>query len=71
MIFDWFNAHEAELFGKSLASVFLKKFPVTTGKLKNKTFADQLEVIDKIYLQIDQFKLIKLHQKYSTFGVAY
>ncbi len=56
MKFDWFDAQNAEEFGKSLALTFLKKLPASTGKLNNKEIAQQLVVIDKMYDLIEQFK---------------
>lgn len=57
MLFNWFNAKDAEEFGRTLAQLFLKKLPATKGKLNNKEFADQIKVIDNMYAQIEQFKL--------------
>jgi hypothetical protein len=57
MAFDWFDAHNAEVFGETLAQFFLKYIPVTTERLNDKAFAKQIEVVDKMNLQIEQFKL--------------
>jgi len=52
-----FDASAAEKFGQSLAQFFIKKIPLTPGNKKNKEIAKQLEAVDQMYLQIEQFKL--------------
>lgn len=52
----WFDASGAEKFGQSLAQFFIQRIPVSAEEKKNKTMAKQLEVVDKMYLQIEQFK---------------
>jgi hypothetical protein len=56
MIIEWFDSKEAEKFGQLLAHLFIEKVPPSNEKNKNKSLAKQLEVVDKIYLKIDQFK---------------
>lgn len=56
MIINWFDAREAEKFGQSLAQFVIERIPHSTEQKKNKSLAKQLEVVDKLYLQIDQFK---------------
>jgi hypothetical protein len=53
----WFNACEAEKFGKSLAQFFIKRIPLSAKGGKSKALAKQLETVDKMHLQIEQFKL--------------
>ncbi|HMC13524.1 MAG TPA: hypothetical protein VKG67_04185 [Gallionellaceae bacterium] len=57
MALKWFDASAAEKFGQSLAQFFIKKIPLTAENKKNKAIAKQLEAVDQMYLQIEQFKL--------------
>jgi len=57
MIITWFDSMEAEKFGKLLAHMIIEKLPVNNEKVKNKTLVKQLEVIDKMYLKIAEFKV--------------
>jgi len=56
MTINWFNASEAEQFGKTLAQFVIERVPNSKDKAKNKSLTKQLEVADKLYLMIDQFK---------------
>jgi len=49
MITKWFDASDAEKFGQALAQFFIEG--------KNRPIAEQLEAVDEMYLQIEQFKL--------------
>lgn len=57
MAIKWFDASDAEKFGQELAQFFTQRIPLATEKGKSKDLAKQLEVVDKIYLKIEQFKL--------------
>ena len=57
MIIKWFDAGDAEKFGQDLAQFFTQRIPLASEKEKRKDLARQLEVVDKIYLKIEQFKL--------------
>ena len=56
MVISWFDAKEAEEFGKSLAQFIIERIPLSKDKTKSKALSKQLEVVDKLYVQIDQFK---------------
>ena len=56
MTIAWFDSKDAEKFGQLLAHMFIEKISPSNEKNKNKTLAKQLEVVDKIYLKIDEFK---------------
>ncbi len=56
MALKWFDASEAEKFGRSLAQLFISKIPATPEDAKNKAVGKQLETVDQMYLQIEQFK---------------
>lgn len=57
MVINWFDAKEAEEFGKSLAQFIIERIPLAKDKTKSKALTKQLEAVDKLYLQIDQFKV--------------
>lgn len=57
MALKWLDASDAEKFGQSLAQFFIQRIPLDNEKRKRKDLAKQLEVVDKMYLQIEQFKL--------------
>ena len=56
MTIAWFDSKDAEKFGQFLAHTIIEKIPLANDKTKHKTLAKQLEVIDKIYLKITEFK---------------
>ncbi len=56
MIINWFDAKDAEKFGQTLAQFIIERIPPSIEK-KGKSLAKQLEVVDKLYLKIDQFKV--------------
>ena len=56
MTIAWFDSKESEKFGQLLAHIFIEKVPPSNEKNKSKTLAKQLEVVDKIYLKVDEFK---------------
>lgn len=57
MLFSWFDAKDAEQFGQTLAQFFIKKISLPAENLKPKDMAKQLDAVDQMYLQIQQFKL--------------
>jgi hypothetical protein len=57
MLFKWFDASDAEKFGVGLARFFIKRIPISLARKKNKVIAKQLQAVDLMYVQIEQFKL--------------
>ena len=55
MILSWFNASEAKDFGAALANFYIEKLPPDTPTKKNQEKKQQ-DVINKMLLQISQFK---------------
>lgn len=77
MAIKWFDASNAEQFGQSLAKFFIERIPLSPeekkGKQATKLLTKQFEVIDKMYLQIEQFKLtnkLNIYKK-AKFGSAF
>lgn len=77
MPFDWFDASSAVQFGESLAQFFIDRIPrdptTMKGKSAHKQLAKQFDVIDKMYLLIEQFKLnnrLNVYKK-AKFGSAF
>ena len=56
MVMGWFDAAEAERFGVKLAEFFVQRIPPKNPGRKVMTLEKQLAVVDKMYLQIEQFK---------------
>ncbi len=55
-MFGWFNARDAEEFGRSLAEFLVRQVPADPGKLTKKMISRQAEVVDDLYKRIDEFK---------------
>lgn len=73
MIIKWLDATEAEKFGKTLAQFIIERIPLPKDKTKQKALSKQLEAVDKLYLQIDQFKTghkLNIYQK-AKLGSAF
>ncbi len=73
MTLDWFDADDAEKFGQSLAQLFIENIPPRTEGGRNIALANQLETVDKMYLQIEQFKAdhkLNIYKK-SKLGSAF
>jgi len=73
MALDWFDASDAEKFGQSLAQFFIKNIPLRSEGTANNALAKQFETIDKMYLQIEQFKVnhkLNIYKK-SKLGSAF
>ena len=56
MTFDWLDAKEAEKFGKLLAQHIIERVPLSNDNPSSKALAKQQSAIDKLYLQLYQFK---------------
>ena len=54
---EWFNAAEAIRFGDSLANYFSQRVPLPADKRKHKKLDKQFEAVDKMLVQVEQFKL--------------
>ena len=73
MAFGWFDASDAEKFGQSLAQLFIENIPPRSKGAGDNALAKQLETIDKMYLQIEEFKAdhkLNLYKK-SKLGSAF
>ena len=58
MRIDWFNATEAVRFGDSLADFFIERIPLLPSeKDKPRKLDKQFGVVDKMFVQVEQFKL--------------
>src|SRR3989338_1495634 len=56
-MFDWFDARDAQEFGVSLAEFFMERIPLDAYSKKNKSLAKKQEVLDKMFLKIQPFKM--------------
>lgn len=54
---DWFDARDAQQFGITLARFFMERIPLEEPHKKIKSLARKQEVLDKIFLQIQVFKI--------------
>lgn len=73
MALDWFDANDAENFGKSLAQFFIKNIPLRSEGMANNALPKQFDTVDKMYLQIEQFKAdhkLNIYKK-SKLGSAF
>jgi len=57
MALGWFNASEAKEFGVTLAHFYMNRIPPGDSDGKNKSIAKKQEVINKLFLQLAQYKL--------------
>lgn len=56
MIFNWFDAHEAEKSGQSLALFFAERVTVEVGKGGKKSLPKkQMEAVSKMFAQAERF----------------
>jgi hypothetical protein len=53
---SWFDAHDAQKFGTSLAEFFIAGFPLDAPNKKSKSTVKKQEVLNKMFLQIQLFK---------------
>jgi len=56
MALGWFNASEAKEFGITLAQFYMNRIPPGDSDGKNKSIAKRQEVLNKLFLQLAQFK---------------
>lgn len=56
MILNWFDAANAVQFGNTLADFFIERIPLPSENKKPKNLGKQFEVVDRMYVQIEQFK---------------
>jgi len=73
MALDWFDACDAEKFGQSLAQFFIASIPLRSKGAGNNALAKPFEAVDKMYLQIEQFKAdhkLNIYKK-SKLGSAF
>lgn len=56
-MFSWFDARDAQKFGISLAEFFIARIPLDAPNKKSKSMLKKQEVLDKMFLQIQQFKI--------------
>ena len=63
MIIKFFDAHEAEKFGISLADFFSERIKLDSSSKKAKTTSQKVEIIKKMLVQVHAFK-IKHHPNF-------
>ena len=56
MLFNWFNAAEANQCGTELARFFRERMPVDTQKNEKEFAAKTSELLSKVSLRLNQFK---------------
>ena len=56
-MFSWFDARDAQQFGLSLAEFFIQRIPLEGSGRKSKSKEKKQEVLEKMYLQLLQFKM--------------
>lgn len=56
MLFEWFDAREAKDFGVTLAHFYMERVPPGAAPGKPKRADKRMEVLEKISLQIAQFR---------------
>ena len=56
-MFSWFDARDAQQFGLSLAEFFIQRVPLEGSGKKNKSKGKKQEVLEKMHLQLLQFKM--------------
>lgn len=55
MLFNWFNASEAEKFGLDLAEIFAAKFTASEARSEKKAVEKRAQLLQKLFMQIRQF----------------
>ncbi len=53
---SWLDARDAQQFGITLADFFMERIPLENPR-KNKSMAKKQEVLDKMFSQVQQFKM--------------
>lgn len=56
-MFNWFDARDAQKFGISLAEFFIERIPLEKPNKKSKSIAKKQEVLDKMFMQIQLYKM--------------
>ncbi|HSY28539.1 MAG TPA: hypothetical protein VK832_13610 [Burkholderiaceae bacterium] len=56
-MFSWFDASDAQQFGTTLAEFFIERIPAEDSGKKDKAMIKKQEVINKMLLQIEIFKV--------------
>ena len=56
-MFSWLDASEAQKFGTTLAEFFIERVPADNSGKKEKSLAKQQEIIKKMLLQVEIFKV--------------
>jgi hypothetical protein len=56
-MFNWFDARDAQQFGTTLADFFIERIPMEGSDQKSKSMARKQEVLDKMFLQIEIYKV--------------
>jgi hypothetical protein len=56
-MFSWFDAGNAQDLGNSLAQFLIERIPLESAGRKSKSMAKKQEVLDKIFLKIQIFKI--------------
>lgn len=54
---SWFDAHEAQEFGISLAEFFMQRIPLEASNKKSKSMEKKQEVLNTMFSQIPPFKM--------------
>jgi hypothetical protein len=65
-MFSWFDAHEAQQFGTTLAEFFIERIPAEVSGGNNKSMEKKREVVQKMLQQIEIYKInnkINLYKK--------
>jgi hypothetical protein len=54
---SWFDARDAQQFGRTLAGFFIERIPAEDSGKKDKSMARKQEVLNKILQQIEIYKI--------------
>lgn len=54
---SWLDARDAQKFGLTLAEFFIERIPLETPNKKIKSLAKKQEVLNKMFIQIQIFKI--------------
>ncbi len=70
MLFKWFDATVANQFGAELARFFMERMPVGTQKNEKKFAAKTSELLGKLSLRLNQFKVANKLNFYTKAQLA-
>lgn len=56
-MFSWLDARDAQKFGVTLADFFMERIPLEKPNKKIKSMSKKQEVLEKMFLQIQLFKI--------------